>query len=343
MTSTAHASIVRSALERRKLKTGYLQALKHSGAFELARRAARGRLRILCYHGIWLGPCSFPGDSMFMRAQDFARRMRMLQTMGYNILPLAEAIDRLQSGRLPPEAAVITIDDGWYGTFGVMLPILRELRLPATLYCDTAHLEWGRPIPHVMATYLKTCAHAPVPPAAEALYSAATNLGSKITDRLLAVRAYAAACSIDLKPYLENRAFDYMTPQELRIARLNGLDVQLHTHRHSLHDFTSKEIQREIEDNRAALGELLGSGNFAHFCYPSGEHRLEACDMLAKLGIKSATTLRPGLCRRSGQDVMRLPRLIDGSHQSDLEFEAVLAGIGHWHRGAGRLLATLGL
>ncbi len=279
-------------LSRRAVKVRYLQTLKRLGVFKLARRAARGRLRILCYHGIWLGPKSFAGDSMFMLDQDFGRRLRMIKDLGYEVLPLARAVELLQSGRLPAEAVVITIDDGWYGTHRVMLPILHQLRLPATLYCDTAHLEWRRPIPHVMAAYLKKCLPTRFSAAAQRAYQAATDFSSLLEDRLSAAKAFASMSGIDVQPFLEDRVFDYMAPSELRAIRAGGVDVQLHTHRHTLHDFSVCETEREIEDNRHALTRLLGAGAFQHFCYPSGEYMPNTGETLAKLGVHSATTLR---------------------------------------------------
>jgi len=43
----------------------------------------------------------------------------------------------LDDGTLPDYATVITIDDGWLGTYEKLVPILRRRRFSATLYVTT--------------------------------------------------------------------------------------------------------------------------------------------------------------------------------------------------------------
>ena len=130
------------------LKRKILIAAKAAGLFALARRRSAPAVRILCYHGIWLGDPIFPGDSMFMLSTTFRRRLQFLRRAGYPVVSLADAAAALNGSgpTLPPCAVVITIDDGWLSTYQEMLPALIELGMPATLYCVTAQLTNGRPI-----------------------------------------------------------------------------------------------------------------------------------------------------------------------------------------------------
>lgn len=273
---------------------------------------------------------------MFMLAGTFARRMQLLIALGYRVLSLTEAVDRANDRSLPPDSVVITIDDGWYGTYKHMLPVLQELQLPATLYCDTANLERNQVVPHVMATYLRKahCGDALLPPTTKGYFHSATDFTSSHSARFDGALAFACALGIEVKPYFVDRVFNYMTAEEMRDAARRGLDVQLHTHTHSLHDMARSHVAREIAANRAALARVLGTGPdvFTHFCYPSGVASKAAAATLRDLGIRTATTLQSGLCREHGQDLLFLPRIVDGSHQSDIEFEADLAGAGNWHR-----------
>lgn len=327
---------------RRATKLRYLQVLKRTGIMGSMRKAARRRLRILCYHGIWLGSQQFAGNSMFMCAADFSRRMRLLEDWGYRVLPLEQAAGLMQSNALSDDTVAITIDDGWFGTFHLMLPILKAHGYAATLYCDTANLEWGKAVPHVMAAYVRLihCKGSPLPPVAETLYRCALDLSSSPKERLAAAIAFAGAAKMDLQSYFDKRAFAYMTPCELRAVRAAGISVQLHTHTHSMRDFSREAVSEEIALNRSVLARELKDqeGAFRHFCYPSGLATRTVTATLRNLGIETATTLRPGLCRATGQDPLLLPRIIDGSHQTDLEFEADLAGAGSWHRQAAALL-----
>src|SRR5205085_9712976 len=96
----------------------------------------RDRVRILCYHGVWHLEEMFAGDSMFMRRQTFADRLDMLRRDGFNVISL----DRALQGSLPPDSVVITIDVGWYRTYRDMIPALKAVGMPATIYCDTGNL-----------------------------------------------------------------------------------------------------------------------------------------------------------------------------------------------------------
>ena len=146
----------------KKLKLRFLRAAKSLGGFALARRFTSNGVRILCYHGIWLGRDSFPGDAMFMRAETFRNRLDTIRRLGYPVVPLDTAVAALEGKcQVPRNALAITIDDGWYSTYAEMLPALRERGMPATLYVDSEHLRTGLPVPHVMARYLHQVAGKP--------------------------------------------------------------------------------------------------------------------------------------------------------------------------------------
>jgi peptidoglycan/xylan/chitin deacetylase (PgdA/CDA1 family) len=324
-------------------KQDILVKAKSAGLFGVARRRSAPAIRILCYHGLWLTEDGFGGDSMFMRAKTFRRRLEIIRREGYPVIPLADAVQALRGTgpALPPAAVVITIDDGWWSTYTDMLPHLTAHGMPATLYCDTAQLQGKTPIAHVMARYLE---QVPQPAGAKQRDAAtiaearhnARDLKRPMTERLQATRQLARALGIDLQPYLDGRAFDYMTPDELAAAAREGLDVQLHTHRHTLGDMSAPLIATEIADNRRALSDILNRppAAFTEFCYPSGVATPAAAETLAGLGLGSSTTTRQGLAW-PGMPMHLLPRLLDGENLSEIEFEAELSGFGDWLR-AGR-------
>ena len=101
--------------------------------FSLSRKLTQGKLRILCYHGIWLGPGHW-GDALFMSRERFTRRLGLIQSLGFNVISLTDAILALDTGTLPEDAVAITIDDGWYGSYKYMFPALKEAGMPFTVY-----------------------------------------------------------------------------------------------------------------------------------------------------------------------------------------------------------------
>ena len=297
--------------------------------FALSRSLSRNAVRILCYHGLWIGDGAFRGDSMFMSGGTFEQRLDLLRRKGYRVVPLDDAVDML-SGRSKPiaDSVVITIDDGWYSTFRDMLPALRARSMPATIYCDTAHLLAQEAVPHVMARYFVLAAgREPSETILASAFRAATDLSRPSAARLRSACAFGRLLGIDVDAYLEDRVFHYMTPMELRHAAQSGFDIQLHTHNHTLGDMSAALVIREVEENRRVLASLLGRAgeSFRHFCYPSGLFTPAVGPALEKAGVVSATTLVPGLATGESPPYA-LPRFCDGENVTAIEFEAELSG-----------------
>src|SRR5581483_5961498 len=131
-----------------------LRALRASGAFEAARYLTRRKLRILCYHGLWLGGAPHYGDCLYMDPKKFEERMEWLAASRYPVLGLDEALRRLDDGSLPDNAVVITIDDGWYSTYRGMVPVLVRLGLPATVYVTTYYATRQIPVLNVLIQHM---------------------------------------------------------------------------------------------------------------------------------------------------------------------------------------------
>jgi hypothetical protein len=76
-------------------------------------------------------------------ALEFKRTIRWLKSW-FNVLPLDQAIDRLNDQTLPARAATITFDDGYADNCTVAMPILRDHGLAATFFIATGYLDGGR-------------------------------------------------------------------------------------------------------------------------------------------------------------------------------------------------------
>lgn len=312
------------------------------GLFALARWLTRDRLRILCYHGLWLGPAPHHGNFLFMSPERFEARMRRLQAAGYQAVSLQEGWARCRDGRLTGREFVITIDDGWSGTALHMAPLLQALRWPSTLYIATRDLLRGAPVAPVMVEWLLARARR-APDAQQLLAGTAApathaEWSDAIEDRVKALPDAAAQetewtrlgglLGVDVPAVLAARSLHLMSPEQLRECQRSGMDVQLHTHRHSLHGFAPEQVADEIGRNRRELAALLGrdEASFDQFCYPSGLHEPRAFEPLTRLGVQTATTTVPGLARREANP-LALPRLLDGEDLSQLEFDAQFSGL----------------
>ena len=310
------------------------------GLFALSRWLTRHRLRILCYHGIWMGPAPHFGDRLFMSPERFELRMQGLRKAGYEALPLSEAWRRCREGRLNGREIVITIDDGWAGTALHMRPVLKALAWPSTLYVATRDFLVGAPVPPVMSDWVLGRAQRPPqapdllgcaePPADWSLAIEARVRALPDRDAQHAEWRRLGAClgaGEEVAAVLRARSLHLMSPDELRQCQSDGMDVQLHTHAHDLGDMSPARIAEELSTNRRVLGELLGldPAGRQQFCYPSGVHHARAFEPLAALGIETATTTAFGLADANTHP-MALPRILDGQSMSDLALEARLSG-----------------
>lgn len=326
-------------------KTHALSIVRALGAFRLAQWMTRRKLRILCYHGIWLNTgAPNPFNFLYMSDETFTARMAALKRLGYPVLPLNEALRRLDEGTLPDNAVVITIDDGWVGTHTYMVPELKRHGFPATIYYTTYHAQTQTAVFGVALNYLLQSAPAHqvdlaalVPntgitditnaasrdEAHRAISSFAETLPAHERDTLL--RALAAKLNVDWGEFESLRSFSLMSLEEARESAGNGVDFQLHTHRHRVSHQGRCCIAKELADNRAVLAQI-GASETRHFCYPSGRWRPENFPALQAANVISATTTETGFCDNASRR-LALPRILDGERLSELEFEAELSGL----------------
>jgi peptidoglycan/xylan/chitin deacetylase (PgdA/CDA1 family) len=287
--------------------------------------ATRGQLRILAYHGLWTTPGYEYGDRLFISVEQFEQRMVWLRNSPYNVLPLREAIRGLIDGTLPPNAVVITIDDGWSSTFTHMLPVLERLTLPATVYVTTWYCEHQLPVINVAVDYLLKRAGRPISSGPDLVHEI-EHLAT-LAERERALRDLAASLGATSEDWWETRQFHLMTPDEIVEAQRRGLDIQLHTHRHRSAAERLDELGQEIADNRLALARFTGcdARSFDQFCYPSGEYVPDADRVLEEAQVYSATLVDQGL-NAPGCNRYQLRRFLDGRSISQAEFEAYLSG-----------------
>src|SRR5438105_5968069 len=107
----------------------------------LAPGGQRSRLTVLIYHRVLaahdpLRP-SEPTET------EFEQRMRWVKSH-FNVLPLRDAVRALKANRLPERPLAITFDDGYADNHNHALPVLQQLRLPATFFVATGYLDGGR-------------------------------------------------------------------------------------------------------------------------------------------------------------------------------------------------------
>jgi len=332
----------------RKAKLSVLEAMRTTGLMTSLSRTdwRRQRLLILCYHGISLIDEHQWSSGLFMPVDLFEKRLRMLRDGGFNVLPLGEALDRLERNDLPPKAVAITFDDGFADFYLQAFPLLQSYQMPATVYLSTYYCYNNIPVFGLMVRYLMWRARESAPAIQDAGmgWNAPQSLGSaegadmayRMLDEFVTVnqipandkeeiaKNLARLLGLDYQKIRQARILSLMTPAEVKKIHNAGISVELHTHRHRTpHD--PALFTREIRDNREGIEAITGEIP-RHFCYPSGVWRPEMLPLLAENGVISATTCDPGLTTRATTPLL-LPRHIDTTLQAGAEFEGWLSGV----------------
>ena len=329
------------------LKRATLHAIKTAGVFRAIKNSdwRKNRLLILCYHGIAQHDEHVWRPSLYMSPAIFEQRLAMIKSGGYSVLPLADALSRLTHCDLPPRSVVLTFDDGGVDFYRCAFPLLRSYGFTATVYQTTYYSRHEWPVFNLMLSYLlwtrsgavlNEGSHFALPAAMDLrTEESRAEIVAKLVRRSedqdctgaqkheLTVRM-AKILGINYDELLSKRLLHLMNPDEIRQLAGEGIDFQLHTHRHRT-PINERLFRKEIDDNRASLRGI--GTEMVHFCYPSGVHRQEFLAWLKAEGVISATTCDADLVSGKSNPLL-LPRFVDTSECSRLEFEAWLTGVG---------------
>jgi peptidoglycan/xylan/chitin deacetylase (PgdA/CDA1 family) len=331
------------SLKRAGLKIGRSLSLLSRVA---GSRWRQNRLAILCYHGVSIDD-EHEWDPRFnVSPAILESRFRLLREHQYHVLGLGEAVARLYDGSLPPRSVVLTFDDGCYDFYCRAYPLLRKYELPATVYLSTFYCYHPKPVFGMFCYYLMWKGRHSFPggrlmdlpyepdlhtesgrmKAAADVIAGIEKSSADLAEKDAAAETLARQLGVDYEAVTARRILQAMRPQEIAQLAQEGLDIQLHTHRHR----TPRDrdlFLREIADNRSAIRMMTGSDERTrHFCYPNGDYAPEFQEWLSGQGVVTATTCQGGLASRQHHPLV-LPRIVDTCGLNDLEFESWVSGV----------------
>jgi peptidoglycan/xylan/chitin deacetylase (PgdA/CDA1 family) len=323
--------IVRKALSIPSNLPGYLAALR--------KMRSKGAV-IVMYHGVSDRPLQVR-NWCFLDVQEFENQARFLAE-NYRVMPLAELVERMQSGKpLPAHAACITFDDGFRNVATNASPILKKYQLPATIFIVTSSAENRQPAwpDKLYFAISKTERN-------EIEFKKKTYpLGSP--DKR--ATTYKSIVS-QLKELSKNECDDLFCgllsvlgnceiPEESEVASMNWDEITnlsgeglfsfgSHTHTHPILSACPLETQRqELEKSRDILrAHGLSSRLFAYPNGRAGDFSEGTKQLLCDLGYSCALSTVHGINKR-GQDMYALRRVGVGDSTEGKGFEFLALGI----------------
>jgi peptidoglycan/xylan/chitin deacetylase (PgdA/CDA1 family) len=305
----------------------YYAGLLHL-SLRLPRRSHRGLL-ILMYHSV--GKPNLLGRALRVSAENFSAQLDYLSRR-FQVVSLESAVERLRRGEALPENAVaLTFDDGFQDTYEIAFPILRERRLPATVFVAESVLhrrslwnyklllwignsraarleftagEFGGPAPAIFD--LTTARRRRR--AARAILSRLCRLTPDRRERLLGETAEKLGFARDADPYDE---LPMLTPEQLREMVSAGIAIGSHTVTHpALSSLSREDARRELAESKKSLESMLARP-VRLFAYPFGEREhfnAETMNLARDAGYTAACTTIQGI-NRAGTNPLALLRI----------------------------------
>jgi peptidoglycan/xylan/chitin deacetylase (PgdA/CDA1 family) len=292
-----------------------------SGAFRILSPAgSRARLSILMFHRVLAEP-----DPLLPWVPDAARFNDVLRFVGDNftVLPLLDAIGRMQRGDLPAASACITFDDGYADNVTVAMPLLQRHGFAATFFIASAFLDGGR---MWNDDVIEAARMAPL----GTLDLRGLGLGeiggldgcSRIAGYEAVIeclkylghqRRAETAREIARRAGVPDTSTLMMTTRQLRELHGAGFEVGGHTDTHPILELMADhDAEREIASGKERLESLLGS-NVVSFAYPNGvpgkDFSARHGAMARRAGFSAAVSTFPAAVRR-GADAFQLPRFL---------------------------------
>lgn len=285
---------------------------------KLSPAGARGRLSTLIYHRVLREP-----DPLLPELPDvlqFEAQMRWVRRW-FQVLPLAEAAERLERGALPARALAITFDDGYADNEQVAAPILRRLGLHATFFVATGFLDGRNMWNDRVIEAIRFCARDRLD--LRMLGVGEHDLGT-VAERRVAIRKILQSikhqqprqrestvqciedtCAASPSPAL------MMSPAQVAALATSGFDVGAHTITHPiLACLPAERARAEIAGSKADLEAIIGR-RVALFAYPNGvpwqDYRAEHVRMVRECEFDAAVSTAWGVAPH-GADLFQLPR-----------------------------------
>jgi peptidoglycan/xylan/chitin deacetylase (PgdA/CDA1 family) len=249
----------------------------------------------------------------------FAQQMRHLARY-YHVVSMPDVLDAVKRKRtIRDRSVLITFDDAYADFADFAWPILKQLRLPATMFVPTAypgHPElafwWDRlyqAFDRTRRTELRGTPLGTLPLANPDLRRRSLRALQNYVPTLShdeAMRLVDSVCAQLAETPLKGGSV--LNWDQLRMLARDGLTLGSHTRTHPiLTQLPPDRIREEVRGSQQDLKKEIGSA-LPIFCYPNGDHNETVITILREEGIRMGFTTLVGENELSSIDLLRLRR-----------------------------------
>lgn len=316
-----------------------LNLMQASGAFAPFRFANRGKALVVMYHRF-----TDNEDERAISVRAFREQLDYLAAH-YRLVPLSYVGDLLANGKsLPPGLASITIDDGYRDAYEIAFPLLRDRKLPATLFVVTGFVDrktwiWPDKLRYLISRTQKNVLEQTVKDRAfrlqlngrAARLEAIARINSilklmrdEAKDEMIDRIASSLGVELPCAPPPEYGPINWEQAREMDAA---GVEIGSHTLTHPvLTNIDGERLRRELSDSKSRLESILDR-RVELFCYPNGDSNNSVEREVKRAGYTCAVTTEEGL-NGERSDPLKLMRIPTACHlarfaQSTSGFEQV--------------------
>lgn len=276
----------------------------------------KSRLNILLYHRVLDEPDPLrPSEPDIVR---FDNQMRWIKRF-FNVLDLADAVNKLQINQLPSRALCITFDDGYKDNYQNALPILEKHGLTATFFIATGFLNNGIMWNDTVIESLRNTTHKQLDLCDYGLgcfdigHNRVESLNKVINGLKYLSFDERAKVVVDLPANLGVPEPDglMMNAEQIIALHKQGMGIGGHTINHPiLSKLNVQQAERELEGGKQDLEEIIGE-RISLFAYPNGkpgqDYQQDHIDMMKGVGFEAAVSTAWGVASEKS-DLYQLPR-----------------------------------
>ena len=278
-------------------------------------------LRVLTYHRVAeLGETATLSPSMISATpRAFDQQMRYLAER-FRVVSIHEVLGAMQQmHRLPRRAVLLTFDDAYCDFAQIAWPILRQYRLPVTLFVPTAYpaqpqrgFWWDRLYQAFKDSSRDVLEDTPIGSLALRSTDECHRSLCKLQAHLKTIPYSEAMSLVDRFCYElgdgQPVPGSILNWDQLRRLASEGVTLGAHTRTHAvLTQLPLEQARDEVRGSQQDLKREIGEA-LPIFCYPSGAHDQAVVRLLKEEGIQAAFTTLDGQNRLEAADPLRLRR-----------------------------------